>query len=150
MPRTFSVSSELFRSFLNVLFLCNAEDYISRPSELHFVVKWMHKDLVPALTGLCFLVCDCRGEAALSWSLPETARKESKRLSITESVCGRNDRQLCSTLTLNMAQANHTGFYSCKYLSTPATKKKKTEATVYVFIHGKISIFCILFVIALE
>ncbi|XP_039110896.1 vascular endothelial growth factor receptor 1 isoform X3 [Hyaena hyaena] len=81
------------------------------------------------------LYLKCRGEAALSWSLPETVRKESKRLSITESVCGRNDRQLCSTLTLNMAQANHTGFYSCKYLSTPATKKKKTEATVYVFIH---------------
>uniref|UniRef100_A0A667FEB1 receptor protein-tyrosine kinase n=1 Tax=Lynx canadensis TaxID=61383 RepID=A0A667FEB1_LYNCA len=81
------------------------------------------------------LYLKCRGEAAHSWSLPETVRKESKRLSITKSACGRNDKQFCSTLTLNMAQANHTGFYSCKYLSTPTSKKKKTESTIYIFIN---------------
>lgn len=104
-------------------------------------------DLAPALTVLCFLICDCRGEAAHSWSLPETVRKESKRLSITKSACGRNDKQFCSTLTLNMAQANHTGFYSCKYLSTPTSKKKKTESTIYIFINGKISVFYTLFAV---
>lgn len=98
----------------------------------------------------CFLICDCRGEAAHSWSLPETVRKESKRLSITKSACGRNGKQFCSTLTLNMAQANHTGFYSCKYLSIPASKKKKTESTIYIFINGRISIFYIPFVITLQ
>ncbi|XP_073750842.1 vascular endothelial growth factor receptor 1 isoform X2 [Callorhinus ursinus] len=81
------------------------------------------------------LYLKCRGEAAHSWSLPETVRKESKRLSITKSACGRNGKQFCSTLTLNTAQANHTGFYSCKYLSIPASKKKKTESTIYIFIN---------------
>uniref|UniRef100_A0A452Q9M6 Ig-like domain-containing protein n=1 Tax=Ursus americanus TaxID=9643 RepID=A0A452Q9M6_URSAM len=95
------------------------------------------------------LYLKCRGEAAHSWSLPETVRKESKRLSITKSACGRNGKQFCSTLTLNTAQANHTGFYSCKYLSIPASKKKKTESTIYIFINGRISIFYILFIIAL-
>lgn len=108
------------------------------------------QDLAPALTVFCFLICDCRGEAAHSWSLPETVRKESKRLSITKSACGRNGKQFCSTLTLNTAQANHTGFYSCKYLSIPASKKKKTESTIYIFINGRISIFYILFIIALQ
>ncbi|XP_045833888.1 vascular endothelial growth factor receptor 1 [Meles meles] len=81
------------------------------------------------------LYLQCRGEAAHSWSLPETVRKESKRLSIAKSACGRNGKQFCSTLTLNAAQANHTGFYSCKYLSIPASKKKKTESTIYIFIN---------------
>uniref|UniRef100_A0A8C5VMY9 Platelet-derived growth factor receptor-like protein n=1 Tax=Microcebus murinus TaxID=30608 RepID=A0A8C5VMY9_MICMU len=81
------------------------------------------------------LYLKCRGEAAHSWSLPETVSKESKRLSITKSACGRNSKQFCSTLTLNMAQANHTGFYSCKYLARPTSKKKKTESTIYIFIN---------------
>ncbi|XP_032735864.1 vascular endothelial growth factor receptor 1 isoform X2 [Lontra canadensis] len=81
------------------------------------------------------LYLQCRGEAAHSWSLPETVRKESKRLSIAKSACGRHGKQFCSTLTLNAAQANHTGFYSCKYLSIPASKKKKTESTIYIFIN---------------
>ncbi|XP_047578990.1 vascular endothelial growth factor receptor 1 isoform X4 [Lutra lutra] len=81
------------------------------------------------------LYLKCRGEAAHSWSLPETVREESKRLSIAKSACGRNGKQFCSTLTLNAAQANHTGFYSCKYLSIPASKKKKTESTIYIFIN---------------
>ncbi|XP_030873854.1 vascular endothelial growth factor receptor 1-like [Leptonychotes weddellii] len=87
------------------------------------------------------LYLKCRGEAAHSWSLPETVRKESKRLSITKSACGRNGKQFCSTLTLNAAQANHTGFYSCKYLSIPASKKKKTESTIYIFINEKLAKF---------
>uniref|UniRef100_A0A2K6FS75 Platelet-derived growth factor receptor-like protein n=1 Tax=Propithecus coquereli TaxID=379532 RepID=A0A2K6FS75_PROCO len=81
------------------------------------------------------LYLKCRGEAAHSWSLPETVSKESKRLSITKSACGRNSKQFCSTLTLTMAQANHTGFYSCKYLARPTSKKKKTESTIYIFIN---------------
>uniref|UniRef100_A0A673SUR8 Fms related tyrosine kinase 1 n=1 Tax=Suricata suricatta TaxID=37032 RepID=A0A673SUR8_SURSU len=80
------------------------------------------------------LYLKCRGEAALSWSLPETVRKESKRLSITKSACGRNDKQFCSTLTLNMAQANHTGFYGCRSMSAPASKKR-TESAIYIFIN---------------
>ncbi|XP_062959635.1 vascular endothelial growth factor receptor 1 isoform X2 [Cynocephalus volans] len=76
----------------------------------------------------------CRGEAAHSWSLPETVSKESKRLNITKSACGRNGKQFCSTLTLNMAQANHTGLYSCKYLPIP-TSKKEAESTIYIFIN---------------
>ncbi|KAM9033904.1 vascular endothelial growth factor receptor 1 isoform 1-T1 [Sarcophilus harrisii] len=81
------------------------------------------------------LYLKCRGEVAHSWSLPKTVSKESKRLSITTSVCGRNGKQFCSTLTLNKAQANHTGYYSCKYLSTPVSKKKRTESTIYIFIN---------------
>ena len=72
-------------------------------------------------------------------------RKDSRRLSITKSACGRSDKQFCSTLTLNAAQANHTGFYSCKYLATPPSKKKRAESTIYIFINGKTSIFSILF-----
>jgi FMS-like tyrosine kinase 1 len=74
--------------------------------------------------------------------------KESKRLSITKFACGRNSKQFCSTLTLNMAQANHTGFYSCRYLPKSTSKKKKTESAIYVFINGKTSIFDILFDLA--
>nr|XP_019592053.1 PREDICTED: vascular endothelial growth factor receptor 1 [Rhinolophus sinicus] len=81
------------------------------------------------------LYLKCRGAAAHAWSLPETVSKESKRLSITKSACGKNGKQFCSTLTLATAQANHTGFYSCKYLSMPASKKKKTESTIYIFIN---------------
>ncbi|XP_037655805.1 vascular endothelial growth factor receptor 1 isoform X1 [Choloepus didactylus] len=87
------------------------------------------------------LYLKCRGEAAHSWSLPETVSRGSKRLSITKSACGRNGKQFCSTLTLNNAQANHTGFYSCKYLSIPASKKKKTDSTIYIFINDPESPF---------
>ncbi|XP_008823277.1 vascular endothelial growth factor receptor 1 isoform X2 [Nannospalax galili] len=80
------------------------------------------------------LFLKCRGETAHSWSLPTTVSKESKRLSITKSTCGRNDRQFCSTLTLNMVQANHTGLYTCRYLSKSTSKKKKTESSIYIFI----------------
>uniref|UniRef100_A0A8D1LNR1 Vascular endothelial growth factor receptor 1 n=1 Tax=Sus scrofa TaxID=9823 RepID=A0A8D1LNR1_PIG len=81
------------------------------------------------------LYLKCRGEAAHSWSLPASVRKDSRRLSITKSACGRSDKQFCSTLTLNAAQANHTGFYSCKYLATPPSKKKRAESTIYIFIN---------------
>uniref|UniRef100_A0A8D1DSB5 Fms related receptor tyrosine kinase 1 n=1 Tax=Sus scrofa TaxID=9823 RepID=A0A8D1DSB5_PIG len=81
------------------------------------------------------LYLKCRGEAAHSWSLPASVRKDSWRLSITKSTCGRSDKQFCSTLTLNAAQANHTGFYSCKYLATPPSKKKRAESTIYIFIN---------------
>ncbi|XP_036107680.1 vascular endothelial growth factor receptor 1 [Molossus molossus] len=80
------------------------------------------------------LCIKCRGKADHSWSLPETVRKDSKKLNITKSACGRNGKQYCSTLTLTAAQAHHTGFYSCKYLSTPASKNKQTESTIYIFI----------------
>ncbi|XP_074072244.1 vascular endothelial growth factor receptor 1-like [Macrotis lagotis] len=81
------------------------------------------------------LYLKCRGEVIHSWSLPKTVSKESKRLSITTSVCGRNGKQFCSTLTLSRAQANHTGYYSCKYLKTPVSKKKRTESTIYIFVN---------------
>ncbi|XP_007662302.2 vascular endothelial growth factor receptor 1 isoform X1 [Ornithorhynchus anatinus] len=77
----------------------------------------------------------CRGEAEHSWSLPETVSKESKKLSVTTSVCGRNSKQFCSTLTLSRAQARHTGYFGCKYLSRPVSKKKKVESTIYIFIN---------------
>ncbi|XP_040835783.1 vascular endothelial growth factor receptor 1 [Ochotona curzoniae] len=76
----------------------------------------------------------CRGEAALSWSVPKASR-ESKRLNITKSTCGRNGKQFCSVLTLNAAQANHTGPYSCRYVNESTSRKNKAESTVYVFIH---------------
>nr|XP_006979686.1 vascular endothelial growth factor receptor 1 [Peromyscus maniculatus bairdii] len=80
------------------------------------------------------LFLKCRGEAAHSWSLPAAVSKEEKRLSVTRSACGRNNRQFCSTLTLNMAQANHTGLYSCGYLPKSASKKKRTESAIYIFV----------------
>ena len=105
--------------------------------------------LAPALMVFCFLLCDCRGGAAHAWSLPATVSKENQRqkLSITKSACGRNGKRFCSTLTLYAAQANHTGFYSCKYLSTSASKKKG-ESTIYIFINGKSFISHILFSVA--
>ncbi|XP_037022752.2 vascular endothelial growth factor receptor 1 [Artibeus jamaicensis] len=81
------------------------------------------------------LYIKCRGKADHSWSLPETVSKDKKRLNITKSACGRNNKLFCSTLTLTMAQANHTGFYSCKYLSIPASKNKQTESKIYIFIN---------------
>ncbi|XP_065757695.1 vascular endothelial growth factor receptor 1 isoform X2 [Muntiacus reevesi] len=82
------------------------------------------------------LYLKCRGGAAHAWSLPATVSKENQRqkLSITKSACGKNGKRFCSTLTLYAAQANHTGFYSCKYLSTSASKKKG-ESTIYIFIN---------------
>ncbi|MEJ1281815.1 FMS-like tyrosine kinase 4 [Cricetulus griseus] len=87
------------------------------------------------------LFLKCRGEAAHSWSLPATVSKEEKRLSVTRSACGRNNRQFCSTLTLNMAQANHTGLYTCRYLPKSASKKKKTESAIYIFVSDAASPF---------
>ncbi|XP_075418919.1 vascular endothelial growth factor receptor 1 isoform X1 [Tenrec ecaudatus] len=76
----------------------------------------------------------CRGQAAHEWFLPDAVRKESKRLSITESLCGKNSHLYCSTLTLTAAQANHTGAYSCRYLSKPTSKKTWAESSIYIFI----------------
>ncbi|XP_005877334.1 PREDICTED: vascular endothelial growth factor receptor 1 [Myotis brandtii] len=76
----------------------------------------------------------CRGKTDHSWSLPETVSKESKRLNITKYACGRDGKQFCSTLTLTTAEANDTGFYSCKYLSS-TSKNKLTESTIYIFIN---------------
>ncbi|XP_043360294.1 vascular endothelial growth factor receptor 1 isoform X4 [Dermochelys coriacea] len=76
----------------------------------------------------------CRGEMVHSWSLPEAPSKESKRLKVIKYACGRNGKQFCSSLTLSRAQANDTGYYSCKYASSSAVKKK-TESTVYIFIN---------------
>lgn len=104
-------------------------------------------ELAPALIAFYFLICDCRGKADHSWSLPETVSKDSKRLNITKYACGRGGKQFCSTLTLATAEANDTGFYSCKYLS-PTSKNKLTESTIYIFINGKTSVFYILFFIA--
>lgn len=97
---------------------------------------------------LLSLISDCRGEAALSWSVPKASR-ESKRLNITKSTCGRNGKQFCSVLTLNAAQANHTGPYSCRYVNESTSRKNKAESTVYVFIHGKISMFYVSDAVAL-
>ncbi|XP_006504864.1 vascular endothelial growth factor receptor 1 isoform X1 [Mus musculus] len=81
------------------------------------------------------LFLKCRGEAAHSWSLPTTVSQEDKRLSITPpSACGRDNRQFCSTLTLDTAQANHTGLYTCRYLPTSTSKKKKAESSIYIFV----------------
>lgn len=104
-------------------------------------------ELAPALIIFYFLICDCRGKADHSWSLPKTVSKERERLNITKSACGRDGKQFCSTLTLTAAQANHTGYYSCKYLS-PAWRNKQAQSTIYIFIHGKTSIFYILLFIA--
>ncbi|KAF7251006.1 Vascular endothelial growth factor receptor 1 [Varanus komodoensis] len=76
----------------------------------------------------------CSGEVALSWSTPESLSKDSKRLSISSYSCGRNDKQFCSSLTLNQAQASDTGHYSCKYPSSSAVRKK-TISSIYVFIN---------------
>ncbi|KAI4581430.1 hypothetical protein MJG53_009873 [Ovis ammon polii x Ovis aries] len=77
----------------------------------------------------------CRGRAAHAWSLPAAVNRENQsgKLNITKSACGKNLKKFCSTLTLNGAQAYHTGFYSCRYLSTPASKNK-IESTIYIFI----------------
>lgn len=80
------------------------------------------------------LFLKCRGEAAHTWSLPATVSTEEKRLSVTRSTCGRNHRQFCSTLTLDMAQANHTGLYTCRYLPKTVSKKKKMESAIYIFV----------------
>lgn len=44
-----------------------------------------------------------------------------------------------------MAQANHTGLYSCGYLPKSASKKKRTESAIYIFVSGKMSISHVLF-----
>ncbi|XP_057619954.1 vascular endothelial growth factor receptor 1 [Chionomys nivalis] len=80
------------------------------------------------------LFLKCRGEVAHTWSLPATVSTEEKRLSVTRSTCGRNHRQFCSTLTLDMAQANHTGLYTCRYLPKSVSKKKKMESSIYIFV----------------
>ncbi|XP_006894149.1 PREDICTED: vascular endothelial growth factor receptor 1 [Elephantulus edwardii] len=80
------------------------------------------------------LYLKCRGDRPHRWSLPDSVRKETKKLSITESACGKNGQQFCTTLTLSEAQVNHTGFYSCRDISKPVSKKMRTEAKIYVFV----------------
>ena len=107
--------------------------------------------LALTLTVFCFLLYDCRGGAAHAWYLPEAVNRENQsgKLNITKSACGKNLKKFCSTLTLNAAQANHTGFYSCRYLSAPASKNK-AESTIYIFINGKSFIFHIVFSVAVQ
>ncbi|KAM6179031.1 vascular endothelial growth factor receptor 1 [Rhynchocyon petersi] len=78
---------------------------------------------------------ECRSNEAHQWFLPDSVSNETTRLSITESACGKDGRQFCSTLSLSEAQVNHTGFYSCRCISKSASKKTRAEATIYVFIN---------------
>ncbi|XP_023416243.1 vascular endothelial growth factor receptor 1 isoform X2 [Cavia porcellus] len=80
------------------------------------------------------LTLKCRTEAPHSWTFPKILRKD-KRLSIIKSACETDTEQFCSTLTLNSAHANQTGFYSCKYLPSAAPKGKQTESKIYVFVN---------------
>ncbi|XP_061484479.1 vascular endothelial growth factor receptor 1 isoform X2 [Rhineura floridana] len=82
----------------------------------------------------------CSGEVVHSWSLPENLSVDSKRLNIITYTCGRNSKLFCSSLTLNKAQASDTGYYSCKYPSSSAVRKK-TVSTIYVFINDTRSPF---------
>ncbi|KFO33339.1 Vascular endothelial growth factor receptor 1 [Fukomys damarensis] len=75
-----------------------------------------------------------RSEAPHSWFFPKTVRKENKHLTVTKSACGRDKKQFCSTLTLNSAQANHTGYYKCKYLLGSTSQQKRPESAIYIFI----------------
>ncbi|XP_069058305.1 vascular endothelial growth factor receptor 1 [Pleurodeles waltl] len=76
----------------------------------------------------------CRGDSRGAWTLPESLNESNKRLKIKKYACGRNGKQSCSSLTLSKTQASDTGYYSCKYSSTSA-KKKKTESPIYIFIN---------------
>ncbi|XP_063161799.1 vascular endothelial growth factor receptor 1 [Candoia aspera] len=76
----------------------------------------------------------CSGEVPHSWSVPETLSKDNNRLNIMTYACGRNNKQFCSSLTLNTVQATDTGYYSCKYPSSSEVKKK-TVSKIYVFIN---------------
>lgn len=75
----------------------------------------------------------CRGNVAQTWILPETVNRE-KRLSVTYSACGKNNKEFCTSLTLKMVQANHTGLYSCKYKANSASKSKR-KSSIYIFIN---------------
>uniref|UniRef100_A0A8C6YJF6 Fms related receptor tyrosine kinase 1 n=1 Tax=Naja naja TaxID=35670 RepID=A0A8C6YJF6_NAJNA len=81
-----------------------------------------------------FLIWICSGDVPHSWFLPETLSRNDNRLNIMTYACGRHNKQFCSSLTLNRAQANDTGYYSCKYPSSSEVKKK-TVSKIYVFIN---------------
>ncbi|ETE59775.1 Vascular endothelial growth factor receptor 1, partial [Ophiophagus hannah] len=76
----------------------------------------------------------CSGDVPHSWFLPETLSRNDNRLNIMTYACGRHNKQFCSSLTLNRAQATDTGYYSCKYPSSSEVKKK-TLSKIYVFIN---------------
>ncbi|XP_042313507.1 vascular endothelial growth factor receptor 1 isoform X1 [Sceloporus undulatus] len=82
----------------------------------------------------------CSGEMTHSWSLPESLSMDSKRVNIINSTCGRNGKQFCSSLTVNRAQANDTGYYSCNYPSSRALRKK-IVSKIYIFINDTRSPF---------
>ncbi|XP_023570880.1 vascular endothelial growth factor receptor 1 isoform X2 [Octodon degus] len=76
----------------------------------------------------------CRSGAAHSWSLPESLSMENERLRITKSSCGRNGKLFCSTLTVNSAHINDTGFYSCRHLPGSTSKEKQPDPTIYIYV----------------
>ncbi|XP_070799756.1 vascular endothelial growth factor receptor 1 [Pituophis catenifer annectens] len=76
----------------------------------------------------------CSGDVPHSWFLPETLSRNDNRLNTMTYACGRHNKQFCSSLTLNRAQATDTGYYSCKYPSSSEVKKK-TVSKIYVFIN---------------
>ncbi|XP_061454312.1 vascular endothelial growth factor receptor kdr-like isoform X2 [Rhineura floridana] len=74
----------------------------------------------------------CRGSLGLTWLWRKDQIKEGDRWQVYEKKCSDRPWQTCSTLAVNRALANDTGYFTCLYRHLPSNEE--LEAKLYVFI----------------
>lgn len=71
-----------------------------------------------------------RGRWELTWGFPAGLARD--QVQVEESRCGRTKQQYCSRVTINRAQALHTGQFRCRY-----RHRTRKQTSVYVYVTGK-------------
>ncbi|KAJ7310561.1 hypothetical protein JRQ81_007503 [Phrynocephalus forsythii] len=74
----------------------------------------------------------CRGSRALRWSWSNDQSAHDKRWNVNKHPCPNKPSLTCSTLVVNQAVANDTGYFTCLYSHLPSNEDRK--ATIYVFV----------------
>lgn len=77
-----------------------------------------------------------RGSAhGLTWQAGDEQITHSKRWHVHKQRCSDKPWHSCSTIGVNRAVANDTGYFTCFYDQPPFTEELK--AKIYVFVKGK-------------
>ncbi|XP_062297945.1 vascular endothelial growth factor receptor 1 [Scomber scombrus] len=72
------------------------------------------------------LLLNCRGRWELTWGFPAGFARD--QVQVEESRCGRTRQNYCSRVTINRAQALHTGQFRCRY-----RHRTRKQTSVYVY-----------------
>nr|XP_020639991.1 vascular endothelial growth factor receptor kdr-like isoform X1 [Pogona vitticeps] len=78
------------------------------------------------------LALTCRGARALTWFWHNEKFTDGKRWHVDKQPCPERPSQTCSTLVVNPAIGNDTGYFTCHYSHLPSDENRK--ARIYVFV----------------